>query len=210
MTKQEDKTTTTQTLELVLETRQVKTWDPIITVDGQQIANASIDDIKDLQKRLKEQLEKSIKESTFCEITEIQKILGARPIKRDSKGKPVLHPQAGIAQIEDISLEEQRPRNRILWAIEEALKGKAPADVKKITIKFHAIPDIKMPKYADALLLCTLVGYDTEKNPGIGVHFVDFAMKFNHIRNEDGDLVEDDEARPTLKTQANAIISQST
>ncbi len=204
-----DEIPATQILELVLETKTVKVWDPILTVGGRQIAEASIDDLKDLQKRLQEQIKEGKKEEIFSEIEEVQKILGSRPIKRDSNGKPVLHPQAGVPQIEDISLEEQRPRNRMLWAIEEALKGKAPADVKKIVIKFHSMPDLKKPKYADALLLCTLVGYDTEKNKGLGIHFVDFAMKFNHIRDENGELIEDDEARPTLKTQANAIISQS-
>ena len=203
-----EETPAIQTLELVLETKKVKTWEPFITVSGQQIVNASIGDIKDLQERIKKQMD-GAKEDTYSEIKAIQRILLAKPVKRDGKGKPILHPQAGVQQIEDISLEEQRPRNRMLWAIEDALKGKEPEDVKKITIKFHSIPDIKKPKYADALLLSELVGYDMEKSSDVGIHFLDFLMKFRHVRNEAGDLVEDDEARPTLKTQAKAIISQS-
>lgn len=205
----EDAAEAPKVLELILETRKIKVWDPIITIDGRQIVNATIDQLKQLKKDLKEQYEKVSGEDTFCEILEVQKTLRALPMKRNDKGKLVLHPQAGVPQEEQVPLEEQRPRNRMLWAIEDALKGKDPMDVNKIAVKFHSTADIKRPKYADALLLAKMVGWDTEKNLGIGIHFVDYAMKFNHIRNEDGDLVEDDEARSTLKTQARALISQS-
>ncbi len=206
----ETSTTIPEVLELVLETKKVKTWEPIITIDGRQIVSATTDRLKELQQALKNEYDKGAKENTFSEIQEVRKILMANPIKRDDKGKPILHPQAQVPQEEPASLEEQRPRNRMLWAIEEALKGKDPDDVEKIKVKFHSIPDLKKPKYADALLLCKLVGWATQKNMGIGIHFVEFAMKFVHIRNEDGDLVEDDETRSTLRTQAKAIISQST
>ncbi len=203
-------------LELVLETKTVKTFKPIITVPGEQIAAATLEQLEGLQKAVKAQYERADKESIFSEIREVQKILMANPIKRDGKGQPILQPirdqqgntQAMVPQEDLPSLEEQRPRNRMLWAIEEALKGKKPGDVKRIVVKFHSVPDLKKPKYADALLLSKLVEWDTQKNMGLGVHFVDFAMKFNHIRNEAGDLVEDTETRETLKTQANAIISQ--
>ena len=194
-------------LELVLETKKVKSWDAIITLPGRELVKATVDEFKELKKRLEKEYEKNVTESVFSEIAEVQKILMALPIKRDDKGKPILHPQAGVEQIIDVPLEEQRPRNRILWAIEDALKGKEPEDVKKITITFRAIADLKQPKYADALLLCDLVGWSTRKNRKVGLHFVDLAMKFVHIRNEDGDLVEDDEARATLRTQAKAILS---
>ncbi len=203
----DEKDTPPTVLELVLETKKVKAWDPIITIPGKQIVAASIDQLKELQKELKKQYDKGVKETTFSEIAEVQKILRALPIKRDDKGKPILHPQAGVEQIIDAPVEEQRPRNRMLWAIEDALKGKEPEDVKKITIKFRAIADLKQPKYADALLLCDLAIWDLQKNRSIGMHFVDLVQKFGHIRDEDGDLVEDDEARATLRTQAKAILS---
>ncbi len=197
-----------EVLELVLETVPVHAWESIITVPGDQIVNATVDQLVDLQKQLKKMQDK--KESTdFSEIQEVQEILRAKPLKRDKQGKLENHPQGGMPYEVPHDLEDQRPINRILWAIEDQLKGRDPMDVKKITIKFHSIADLKRPKYADALYLCKVVKWGTDKNVGIGMHYVDFAMKFNHIRNEEGELIEDDEARPTLKTQATAIISQS-
>lgn len=172
------KSDTPEVLELVLETKEVKYWEPYVTVEGHQIAEASDEDLKILRNGIKKRYDDEESDKPFSEIKEVQRILRGKPLKRDEKGKLVLHPQAQIPQMEDFSIEESRPRNRILWAIEEALRGRRPEDVKKIAIRFTFKSDLKQPKYSDAELLAKLVGWATERVRGLGDHWPDFREKF--------------------------------
>ena len=174
-----DKPDTPEILTLELVTFQDEgAWDDDVTVAGNQIAAASDKQLTDLRTDIKEMAEKKEKENVFSEIAEVQRILKAKPLKRDADGKIVLHKQADVPIVEDFDIEENRPRNRILWAISDQLKGKNAKDVKKITIKFGLIADIKKPKYSDAELLANLVGFDTEKTRGLSEAWPNFRDKF--------------------------------
>lgn len=173
-----------EVLELVLETKEVKYWEPFINIDGHQLIDASDEDFHDLQEDLKKRYENAESEKIFSEIREVQRLLRGKPKKRDKDERPILvplsrdNPDVKVPQYEDFDIEESRPRNRILWAIEDALKGKEPEDVKKITIRFTLKADIKQPKYSDAVLLAKIIGWGTEKVRGIGDHWPDFRNKF--------------------------------
>lgn len=172
-----------EVLELILETREIEPWEPTISIDGRQIVSASDEDLIKMRDEIKASYEKEEGDNIFCEIAELQKILKAKPLKRDEKtGKPILqkHPQFGIETVvvEDYDMDEQRPRNRILWAIHDQLKGKIPQDVKKIVLKFTQTADLKQPKWKDAIFLSKLVKHATQEHPRLGYYIVDFADKF--------------------------------
>lgn len=171
-----------EVLELILETRDIEPWEPTINIDGRQIAGASDAELQRIRDNVEASYEREIGDKIFCEIAEVQKILKARPVKRDKDDKPILqrHPQLGIDTVvwEDYSIDEQRPRNRILWAISDQLKGRNPKDVKKITVGFHVTADLKQPKWEDAEFLAKLVKYATDEHPQLGYWIVEFADKF--------------------------------
>jgi len=165
-------------LELVLNNVEANYWDTVITVDGNQIAGASDEQMLELRDGVTKRIEGDESDEIFSEIAELQRILKAKPFKRDKNGKVELHPQLQIPITEDFDIDENRPRNRILWAISDALKGKKPKSVKSITIKFGLIADLKKPKYSDAEFLAILVGRDTMKTRGLTEAWPVFREKF--------------------------------
>ncbi len=182
MVKSKDKTEKADTPEvLTLELVTFKdegAWDDDIIIAGAQIVGATDKQLTNLRDDIEKVTETKEKDNLFSEIAEVQRILKAKPLKRDDKGKIVMHKQYDIPIVEDFDIEESRPRNRILWAISDQLKGKDAKDVKKITIKFGAIADLKKPKYSDAELLAKLVGFDTEKTRGLSEAWPNFRDKF--------------------------------
>jgi len=169
-----------EVLTLVLVTKEIAPWEPNITIDARQIVRLNNQGLIDMRKGLVERIKDEKGDSTYSEIRQLQNILKAKSILRDEEGEPILHPQAGIQQEKPFDIEEQRPRNRMLWAIEDALKGRKPVDVKQITMKFTRQADLKQPKWSDAVFLCELVGQSTKENFQLGMHIVEFREKFVH------------------------------
>jgi len=183
-----------EVLDLVLENQEIQPWEPTIIVDGYQIAGASDKTLKQMRDNIEQRIKDEVGDKTFSEIAEVQRILKARPLKRDDKGKPVLqkHPQLGIETVVEkpFDIEEQRPRNRLLWHIEDLLKGKKAKDVKKITLQFHVTADLKQPKWEDAIFLAELVKYATDEHSQLGYWIVDFADKFAELKDRTEKLVK--------------------
>jgi hypothetical protein len=176
--KKNEETNEIEFLELELVKSEAKYWEPVLTIDAGQLVNATDKEALALRDSVNKQVENDESDEFISEIVETIRILKAKPLKRDEDGKLELHAQYGIPQTMQHSVEDLRPINRILWAIEDALKGKKPEDAKSIIIKFGLRADLKKPKYSDAEYLANLVALDTETVRGISGAWPVFRDKF--------------------------------